>query len=99
MFFYTPETLFLGERFDAFPIGWHAVLNKIGDAFQIKLGRFVCRILAENLLKMVSGRGKLLVVVISGGVGVLVYSGLVFLLDLRDAKSLRDIFPKRQKIS
>jgi putative peptidoglycan lipid II flippase len=43
--------------------------------------------------------GKLLVVVISGGVGVLVYSGLVFLLDLRDAKSLRDIFPKRQKNS
>ena len=39
--------------------------------------------------------GKLLVVVVSGGVGVLVYSGLVFLLDLRDAKSLRDILPRR----
>jgi putative peptidoglycan lipid II flippase len=39
--------------------------------------------------------GKLLVVVVSGGVGVLVYTGLVFLLDLRDAKSLRDILPRR----
>jgi putative peptidoglycan lipid II flippase len=43
--------------------------------------------------------GKLLVVVVSGGVGVLVYTLMVFLLDLRDAKSLRDIFPKRQKNS
>jgi putative peptidoglycan lipid II flippase len=40
--------------------------------------------------------GKLLVVVISGGAGVLVYTALVFLLDLRDAKSLRGILPKRQ---
>ncbi|MFL7840025.1 MAG: murein biosynthesis integral membrane protein MurJ [Candidatus Promineifilaceae bacterium] len=40
--------------------------------------------------------GKLLVVVISGGAGVLVYTALVFLLDLRDAKSLRGILPIRQ---
>jgi putative peptidoglycan lipid II flippase len=40
--------------------------------------------------------GKLLVVVVSGAVGVLVYTGLVFLLDLRDAKALRDILPRRQ---
>jgi hypothetical protein len=40
--------------------------------------------------------GKLLVVVVSGGVGVLVYTALVFLLDLHDAKSLRGILPKRR---
>jgi putative peptidoglycan lipid II flippase len=41
--------------------------------------------------------GKLLVVLVSGGAGVLVYSGLVFLLDLRDAKSLSDILPKKRR--
>jgi putative peptidoglycan lipid II flippase len=40
--------------------------------------------------------GKLLVVALAGVSGVLVYTALVFALDLRDAKSLRNIFPKRQ---
>ena len=55
---------FLGERFDAFPIGRHTVLNEIGNPFQVKFGCLVCRILTEDLLKMGSGRGKLLIVVV-----------------------------------
>ena len=39
--------------------------------------------------------GKLLVVVTAGGCGLLVYLGMVFALDLRDAKSLRSILPRR----
>ena len=39
--------------------------------------------------------GKLLVVLVSGGCGLLVYTALVFLLDLRDAKSLRALLPRR----
>ncbi len=39
--------------------------------------------------------GKLLVVIVGGGCGLLFYLGLVFLLNIRDAKSLRSVLPRR----
>lgn len=54
---------------------------------------------AEFMAGMVdtgTSAGRLLVVLVSGGCGLLVYIALVFLLDLRDAKSLRSILPKRK---
>ena len=49
-----------------------------------------------GLVDVTSSTGKLLVVLVSGGCGLLVYIALVFLLDLRDAKSLSSIIPRRK---
>jgi peptidoglycan biosynthesis protein MviN/MurJ (putative lipid II flippase) len=50
----------------------------------------------SNVVDLSTFSGKLLVVLVSGGLGVLVYTGMVFLLDLRDAKSLRSLLPRRR---
>lgn len=49
-----------------------------------------------GLVDVTSSMGKFLVVLVSGGCGLLVYIALVFVLDLRDAKSLSSIIPKRK---
>jgi putative peptidoglycan lipid II flippase len=49
----------------------------------------------SNLVDVGTLSGKLLVVLVSGGCGLLVFSAMVFLLDLRDAKSLRSLLPGR----
>lgn len=48
-----------------------------------------------GLVDLSTMAGKLLVVLISGGCGVLAYTALVFLLDLQDAKALRSMLPGR----
>jgi putative peptidoglycan lipid II flippase len=53
-------------------------------------------VLMAGLVDTATLAGKLLVVLVSGGCGLLVYIGLVFVLDLRDAKSLRSILPRRK---
>ncbi len=79
----------------------HGILITLGKsllaAVVVGIVAYFSAELVANNVDVSSSAGKLLVVLISGGCGLLVYVGLVFLLDLRDAKSLRSVLPSRQK--
>ncbi len=68
-------------------------------ALCVGLAAFGAATLVSGAIGMESAPGKLLVVLAGGGAGVLVYTILVFALDIRDAKSLRAIFSRGQKAS
>jgi putative peptidoglycan lipid II flippase len=70
--------------------------KSIAAAFLVGISAYFTAEFISTAVDTATTAGKLLVVMVSGGVGVLVYTILVFLLDLRDAKSLRNILPKRQ---
>jgi putative peptidoglycan lipid II flippase len=70
--------------------------KSIVAALLVGIAAYFTAVFMAGAVDTATTAGKLLVVVISGGAGVLVYTALVFLLDLRDAKSLRGILPKRQ---
>jgi hypothetical protein len=61
----------------------------------VGLAAFGAATLVSGAIGIETATGKLLVVLAGGAAGVLVYTILVFALNISDAKSLRAVFSRR----